>query len=82
MENYDIAALGKELYVINTLSHVYSPFSRFVILGKTEINIRAFGKEEIVFLENEVNSGKDPKEIEREFLKKYTTFYENNAEQL
>ena len=38
MENYDIAALGKELYVINTLSHVYSPFSRFVKPGKTEIN--------------------------------------------
>ena len=73
------------LYTVPTmdvLSHVYSPFSRFVKIGKTEINIRAFGKEEVDFLENEVNSGKDPKEIEREFLKKYTSFYENNAEQL
>ena len=67
---------------MDTLPHVYSPFSRFVKIGKTEINIRAFGKEEIDFLENGVNSGKDPKEIEREFLKKYTSFYENNAEQL
>ena len=65
---------------MDTLSHVYSPFSRFVKLGKTEINTRAFGKDEISFLENEVNSGKDSKEIEREFLKRYTTFYENNAE--
>jgi hypothetical protein len=65
---------------MNTLSHVYSPFSGFVKLEKTEINTRAFEKEEISFLKNEVNFGKYPKEIEREFLKKYTTFYENNAE--
>ena len=67
---------------MDNLSHVYSPFSRFVKIGKTEINTRAFEKDEISFLENEVNFGKDPEEIEREFLKKYTTFYENNAEQL
>lgn len=65
---------------MDALLYVYSPYSRFVKFGKTEINTRAFGKEEIAFLENEINSGKDPKEIEREFLKRYTTFYKNNAE--
>lgn len=65
---------------MDTLSHVYSPFSKFVKVGKTEINTRAFGKEEILFLEGEVNSGKDPEQISDEFLKKYTTFYKNNAE--
>ncbi|WP_298945213.1 hypothetical protein [uncultured Campylobacter sp.] len=65
---------------MDALSHAYSPISGFVKVGKTEINTRAFEKEEILFLEGEVNSGKDPKEIEHEFLKKYTTFYENSAE--
>lgn len=60
---------------MDNLSHIYSPYSGFIKFGKTEINTKAFGKEEISFLENETNSGKDPKEIEREFLKKYTTFY-------
>ena len=65
---------------MDALSHAYSPISGFVKVGKTEINTRAFGKEEILFLEGEVNSGKDPEQISDEFLKKYTTFYKNNAE--
>jgi hypothetical protein len=34
---------------MDTLPHAYSPFSRFVKVGKTEINTRAFEKEEITF---------------------------------
>lgn len=56
----------------DALSHAYSPINGFIKVGKTEINTRAFGKEEILFLEDEVNSGKDPEQISDEFLKKYT----------
>lgn len=56
----------------DALSHAYSPISGFIKVGKTKINTRAFGKEEILFLEDEVNSGKDPEQISDEFLKKYT----------